>query len=99
MLGGLTPEEDAIIDRAVTETYALRDITGETDFTGVEPPLLSDFENVLSGMEGSASLVQRLSKYTKGTWAGFINQPTNIDINKQFIAFSVRDMEDELKRR
>lgn len=97
MLGGLTPEEDAIIDRAVTETYALRDITGETDFTGVEPPLLSDFENVLSGMEGSASLVQRLSKYTKGTWAGFINQPTNIDINKQFIAFSVRDMEDELK--
>ena len=97
MLGGLTPEEDAIIDRAVTETYALKDITGEADFTGVEPPLLSDFENVLSGMEGSASLVQRLSKYTKGTWSGFINQPTNIDINKQFIAFSVRDMEDELK--
>jgi conjugal transfer ATP-binding protein TraC len=64
---------------------------------GVEPPLLSDFESVLSGMEGSNSLVQRLSKYTKGTWSGFINQPTNVDINKQFIVFSVRDMEDELK--
>src|SRR3989344_6722300 len=25
MLGGLTPEEDAIIDRAITETYALKD--------------------------------------------------------------------------
>lgn len=97
MLGGLTPEEDAIIDRAVTETYALKDITGEQDFTGVEPPLLSDFESVLSGMEGSGSLVQRLSKYTRGTWSGFINQPTNVDINKQFIVFSVRDMEDELK--
>lgn len=97
MLGGLTPEEDAIIDRAITETYALKDITGERDFTGVEPPLLSDFEAVLSGMEGSDSLVQRLSKYTRGTWAGFMNQPTNIDINKQFIVFSVRDMEDELK--
>lgn len=97
MLGGLTPEEDAIIDRAITETYALKDITGDADFTGVEPPLLSDFENVLSGMEGSESLVIRLSKYTHGTWAGFINQPTNIDINKQFIVFSVRDMEDELK--
>ncbi len=97
MLGGLTPEEDAIIDRAVTETYALKDITGDADFTGMEPPLLSDFENVLSGMEGSASLVQRLSKYTKGTWSGFINQPTNVDINKQFIVFSVRDMEDDLK--
>ncbi len=97
MLGGLTPEEDAIIDRAITETYALKDITGDSDFTGTEPPLLSDFENVLSGMEGSQSLVTRLSKYTHGTWAGFINQPTNVDINKQFIVFSVRDMEDELK--
>ncbi len=97
MLGGLTPEEDAIVDRAITETYALKDITGDADFTGVEAPLLSDFENVLSGMEGSQSLVQRLSKYTKGTWSGFLNQPTNVDINKQFIVFSVRDMEDELK--
>lgn len=97
MLGGLTPEEDAIIDRAITETYALKDITGDRDFTGMEPPLLSDFEQVLAGMEGSDSLVTRLTKYTHGTWAGFINRPTNIDINKQFIVFSVRDMEDELK--
>lgn len=97
MLGGLTPEEDAIIDRAITETYALKDITPESDFKNVEPPLLSDFEMVLSGMEGGESLAQRLTKYTKGTWAGFINRPTNIDINKKFIVFSVRDMEDELK--
>jgi len=46
---------------------------------------------------GGGSLLQRLSKYTKGTWAGFINQPTNVDINKKFVVFSVRDMEDELK--
>ncbi len=97
MLGGLTPEEDAIVDRAISETYALKDITGDADFTGATAPLLSDFESVLSGMEGSESLIQRLSKFTHGTWSGFINQPTNIDINKQFIVFSVRDMEDELK--
>lgn len=97
MLGGLTPEEDAIIDRAITETYALKDITGETSFENAEPPLLSDFEIVLSGMEGSDSLVQRLSKYTRGTWSGFLNQPTNVDINQQLIVFSVRDMEDDLK--
>ncbi|HYF28971.1 MAG TPA: DUF87 domain-containing protein, partial [Candidatus Paceibacterota bacterium] len=97
MLGGLSPEEDAIIDRAISETYALKDITGDADFTGMEPPLMSDFENVLSGMEGSESLVTRLSKYTHGTWAGFLNRPTNVDINKQFVVFSVRDMEDELK--
>ena len=97
MMGGLSPEEDAIMDRAITETYALKDITVDSDFSQIEPPLLSDFELVLAGMEGSESLVQRLSKYTKGTWAGFINQATNVDINKKFVVFSVRDMEDDLK--
>jgi type IV secretory pathway VirB4 component len=97
MLGGLTQEEDSIIDRAITETYALKDITPESDFRNVEPPLLSDFELVLAGMEGADSLVQRLTKYTKGTWAGFINRPSNVDINKKFVVFSLRDMEDELK--
>ncbi|MEI6553082.1 MAG: DUF87 domain-containing protein [bacterium] len=97
MLGGLTPEEDAIIDRAITETYALKDITPESNFSAAEPPLMSDFELVLGGMEGGESLAQRLTKYTKGTWAGFINRPSNVDINKKFVVFSLRDMEEELK--
>ncbi|MFA6094565.1 MAG: DUF87 domain-containing protein [Candidatus Paceibacterota bacterium] len=97
MLGGLTPEEDAVIDRAISETYALKDITAESDFRNIEPPLMSDFELVLSGMEGGESLAQRLSKYTRGTWAGFLNKATNVDMNKQLIVFSLRDMEDELK--
>jgi conjugal transfer ATP-binding protein TraC len=97
MLGGLTPEEDAIIDKAITETYALKDITIDSNFAEIEPPLLSDFELVLSGLEGSESLVQRISKYTRGTWSGFINAPTNVDLNKRLIVFSVRDMEDDLK--
>ena len=97
MLGGLTPEEDAIIDQAITETYALKDINGDNDFTRLEPPLLSDFETVLEGIDGSDSLLQRLSKYTRGTWSGFINQPSNVDINKKLVCFSIRDMEEELK--
>jgi type IV secretory pathway VirB4 component len=97
MLGGLTPEEDSTIDRAITETYALKDITAESDFRNIEPPLLSDFEMVLSGMEGSESIIQRLAKYTRGSWSSFLNKPSNVDINRKFVVFSVRDMEDELK--
>ncbi len=97
MLGGLTPEEDAIIDRAISETYALKDITPESDFSQIEPPLMSDFELVLSGMEGAENLAQKLTKYTTGTWSGFLNKPTNVDINKNFIVFAIRDMEEELK--
>jgi len=98
MLGGLSPVEDSIVDRAITETYALKDITGDIDFTDIEPPLLSDFELVLAGTEGAETIVVRLSKYTQGTWSGFINKPTNVDMNKKFVVFSLRDMEDELKR-
>jgi conjugal transfer ATP-binding protein TraC len=97
MLGGLTPEEETVLDLAIQETYALKDITGETDFGNQEPPLLSDFEMVLAGMDGSSSLITRLQKYTSGTWSGFMNRPTNVDINQKFVVFSLRDMEDELK--
>ncbi len=97
MLGGLSPEEETIMDQAIVETYALKDISGNTDFKDLEAPLLSDFEMVLAGMEGSGSLISRLQKYTSGTWSGFMNKPTNVDINQKFVVFSLRDMEDELK--
>ncbi len=97
MLGGVSPEEETVLDLAIQETYALKDITGDTDFSNQEPPLLSDFEMVLAGMDGSASLITRIQKYTSGTWSGFMNKPTNVDINQKFVVFSLRDMEDELK--
>src|SRR5690606_17106186 len=97
MLGGLSPEEDSVVDRAITETYALRDITPTSNYKGIEPPLMSDFEMVLSSMEVSDSLLARLTKYTHGTWAGFINKPSNVDINRKLVVFSIRDMEDDLK--
>ena len=53
MLTNITPEEDAVLDRAISETYASRGITPETqDFAGIDPPLLEDLETVLMNMEG-----------------------------------------------
>ncbi len=97
LLGGLSPEEDSVVDQAITETYALKDINGKTDFGNLEPPLMSDFEMVLGSMDESGSLMSRLQKYTKGSWSGFINAPSNVSINKKLVVFSIRDMEDELK--
>lgn len=99
MLGGLTPREDAIIDRALSETYAARDITPDSDpSTWPEKiPLMSDLETVLAGMEGTESLVQRLRKFTTGSYAGFFNQPSNVSMDKRLIVFGIRDMEDELR--
>jgi len=97
MLGELTHAEDSLVDRALIETYAKKDITAESDLTRIEAPVMEDFEEILSGMEGGADLAERLKKYTKGTFAGLFNSPTNIDTKNQLVVFSVRDLEDELR--
>ncbi|MDP3792432.1 MAG: DUF87 domain-containing protein [bacterium] len=97
MLGGLTPGEDAIMDQAVTETYASRDITPESDFSKANIPTLSDLQLVLASTAGGEDLAIRLKKYTSGTWAGFLNQQTNVEVDKRLVVFSLRDMEDELR--
>jgi len=97
MLGGLTPEEDAIVDRALTETYAAKDITPESDFSKATPPLMQDLEQVLETMEGAESLVRRLRKFTQGTYANFFNNYSNISMKNKFVVFGIRDMEEELR--
>ncbi len=95
---GFTPEEDSILDRALLEAYAKRDITADTrDLSVVEPPILQDLIDVLEGMEGANQLVARLNKYTDGTFAGLLNSPTTVETRNQLVVFSVRDLEDELR--
>ena len=98
MLGSITPEEDSFLDRAIMATYESRDITPDRkDFTSIEPPLLEDLQVVLGSMEGGKNMASRLEKFTKGSYAGFVNRPTNIDIKNRLIVFSVRDLEEQLR--
>lgn len=97
MLGEVSPAEDSILDRALIETYASKDITADADLHTVEPPLMSEFISILEGFEGTENMVIKLKKYTEGTFAGLFNSPTNIDTKNQLMVFSVRDLEDELR--
>ena len=97
MVGTLTPSEDSLVDRALLETYAKKDITPESDLSKIEAPLMQDFEEVLQGMEGGEDLANRINKYTKGTFSGLFNSPTNVEAKNQLVIFSVRDLEDELR--
>lgn len=97
MVAGLTPEEDAILDKAVYETYAIKDITADVATHKNEPPLIMDLQNVLANMTGAENLTRKLNKFTEGTFAGLFNQPTNIDLNKGFVVFSIRDLEEQLR--
>jgi len=97
MIGKLTHQEDSVVDRALLETYAKKDITANSDLAKVEAPIMQDFQEILEGMEGAADLALRLKKYTQGTFAGLLNNPTNVDTKNQLVVFSVRDLEDELR--
>ena len=100
MLGNITPEEDSILDRAVRETYEVRDITPQTNFNALSKesfPTMSDLYQVLRNMEGGESLAIRLEKYTEGIFSGFLNHTTNVKVDNQMFVFNIRDMEEDLR--
>ncbi len=97
MVGGLSPEEDALIDKALYEAYALKDITMDPESQKNEPPIMQDLYNVLANMRGSESLSSRLGKFTEGTYGNLFNKPTNFELKPGFVVFSVRDLEDQLR--
>ena len=97
MLGKLETTEESLLDRAITETYASREIVPGKDFSRAAPPLLEDLQSILENMEGGRGIAERLYKFTKGSFSGFMNSPTNVDIKNRFIVFSIRDLEDELR--
>lgn len=97
VLGDLTPEESAILDEALIQTYAIKDITPESNLANATPPVLSDLQNILEGLTGAESMAIRLKKYTQGTFAGFLNMPTNVSLDNNLVVFSIRDMEEELR--
>ena len=97
MGGEVTPEEESILDQAITQTYAIKDIVPDQDFSNLPPPVLSDLQSVLEGMAGAERLSTRLQKFTSGSFAGFLNNPTNVPLDNPLIVFGIRDLEDELR--
>lgn len=97
MAGGLTAEEDSILDKALYETYALKDITTDPSTQRNPAPLMSDLVSVLANLRGAENLILRLNKYVDGTYSTLFNQPTNFSLSGGLVVFSVRDLEEALR--
>jgi len=99
VLGELDATADAILDRALVETYRQKGITTDPVTQTRQPPLMEDLYKVLLGMEDSnaSELALRLEKFIKGSLSGLFNQQSNFDITNPFTAFSVKALEDELR--
>lgn len=93
-----TAEELTIIDRAISQTYASFNILPNMDFSKIEVfPTLNDLEKVLLSIEGGKSIAEKLYPFTQGSFSGFINQPTNVDIKKRIVVFGFKDLLEELR--
>lgn len=91
-------EEEALLDKALQATYALKEITLDDDsIEGKTPPIMEDLLHVLEGMEWGEKIALKLSKYVTGTFSKLFNNYTNIDLDTRLTVFSIRDIEDALK--
>jgi type IV secretory pathway VirB4 component len=99
MLGEMTPQQEAILDRAIVASYKAKGITPDPNTQTNTPPLMEDLYKALIGMEQdeSADLAARLEKFITGSFRGIFDKASNIDIKSPFTVFSVKEMEEELR--
>ncbi|MFH2118688.1 MAG: ATP-binding protein [Candidatus Paceibacterota bacterium] len=99
MLGEMTPQQEALLDRALVAAYKAKGITPDPATQTNEPPLMEDLYKSLIGMENKDAddLSARLEKFITGSFRGILDKPSNIDIVNQFTVFSVKEMEEELR--
>ncbi len=93
----LTPEEEAILDKAIQQTYALKEIDFNSNPEWKTPPKMEDLLAVLEWTEWGQLLAIKLSKYVTWTFGNLFNNYTNVDLNSWLTVFSIRDLEDALK--
>jgi len=99
VMGELSPEESAILDRALVLTYKQKGITPDPATQRNEPPLVEDLYKTLLGMEEQSAklLAERLEKFVKGSLAGIFNQQSNIHLKNPLTVFSIKELEAELR--
>ncbi len=99
IMGTLDAERDAILDRALVESYNQKGITPDPATQKKEPPLMEDLYKTLLGMENQPAkeMALRLEKFIKGSAAGIFNQASNFDIVNPLTVFDIKRLEDELR--
>lgn len=98
LIWDLKVEEEALLDKAIQNTYSLKGFSLEDDnYEGKQPPIMGDLLNVLEGMDGGEQIALKLSKYVTGTFGKLFNNYTNVDITNAMTVFSIRDLEEVLK--
>jgi len=94
----LSSQELALVDRALNQTYLAFNISPEFGWEKAEIfPTLNDFEKVLRSTVGGETIADKLYPYTQGTFAGFLNKQTNVEMENRLIVFGLKDLPEVLR--
>jgi conjugal transfer ATP-binding protein TraC len=99
MLGQMTAQQEALLDRALVAAYKAKGITPDPATQQNEPPLMEDVYKALIGMEShdADDIAARLEKFITGSFRGIFDQHSNINLSNQLTVFSVKEMEEEMR--
>ncbi|MBV9356686.1 MAG: hypothetical protein JO023_14330, partial [Chloroflexi bacterium] len=96
----LDSHERAVLDRALYRTYAACGITSDPATHARPAPVLHDLAATLHELPGevAASLSVRLERFVDGSLsAGLFAGPTNVELDRPFVVFQIRDLAEELR--
>jgi type IV secretory pathway VirB4 component len=89
--------EVGALDRAIHATYARAGITPDPATHDRPPPCLADLHAILRAQGEPYGLADRLERYVSGSLRHLFGGPTNVDLQRRLVVFSLRDLEAELR--
>lgn len=99
MVGSLTSEERASVDRALLLTYKEAKLTPRKNAKTqkeVKYPLLKDFYKNLKAMKRK-DLCDRLERFVKGSLSTVFDSQTNIKLDNRLIVFDIKDLNESIR--
>jgi len=93
----LGQRERGVLDTALYETYRQAGISEDPATHGHPAPLLRDLLAVLRATDEPHGLADRLARYVDGSLGHVFSEPTSTSLDRPFVVFNVRDLEEELR--
>jgi type IV secretory pathway VirB4 component len=99
MVGSLTSEERAIVDKALLLTYKKTGLTTRKNAKlpdSIHYPTLKDFYRNLKTLKNT-DLCNRLERFVQGSLATVFDSQTNISLDNRLIVFDIKDLSESIR--
>ncbi len=95
----LSPDERALLDATIYQTYAKAGITRDQGTHERPAPLLRDLHALLAASDEplARGLAPRLGRYVHGSLGGLFSGPTNLSLDRRCVVFNIQALEPELR--